>query len=42
MNSYSKMINKFTKEFITDFCKENGEIDWKKLVEFNSGKKLKS
>ncbi len=42
MNSYSKMINKFTKEFITDFCKESGEIDWKKLVEFNSGKKLKS
>jgi hypothetical protein len=39
MNSYSKMINKFTKEFITDFCKENGEIDWKKLVEFNSGRK---
>ncbi len=37
MESYSKMINKFTKEFINDFCKENGEIDWDKLIEFNSG-----
>lgn len=38
MISYSKMINKFTKEFIDDFCKENGEIDWDKLVKFNSQK----
>jgi len=36
--SYSQMINKFTKEFITDFCKESGEIDWDKLVKFNSEK----
>lgn len=37
--SYAKMINKFTAEFIKDFCKKNGEIDWLKLVEFNSKKK---
>ncbi len=37
--SYSRMINQFTKEFIQDFCDENGDINWKKLVEFNSGKK---
>jgi len=36
--SYTSMINKFTKEFIDDFCKESGEIDWDKLVKFNSGK----
>lgn len=36
--SYSKMLNKFTAEFINDFCKKNGEIDWLKLVEFNSKK----
>ncbi len=36
---YSNLINKFTKEFATDFCKDNGEIDWKKLVCFNSSKK---
>lgn len=34
--SYSQMINKFTREFANDFCKESGEIDWKKLVQFNS------
>ena len=36
--SYAKMINKFTKEFIIDFCKDSGEIDWDKLVIFNSEK----
>jgi hypothetical protein len=36
--SYAQMINKFTKEFSNDFCTESGEIDWKKLVEFNSKK----
>jgi len=36
--SYAQMINKFTKEFSKDFCKESGEIDWIKLVKFNSGK----
>jgi hypothetical protein len=32
----SKIVNLFTKEFLNAFC-QNGEIDWKKLVEFNSG-----
>jgi hypothetical protein len=35
--SYAQMINKFTKEFSNDFCNEIGEIDWIKLVKFNSG-----
>lgn len=39
MESYSNMINKFTRDFIKDFCKSNGEINWIKLVEFNSRKK---
>ena len=38
MLSYSQMINKFTREFSNNFCKRNGDIDWKKLVEFNSKK----
>ncbi len=38
VESYNNMINKFTKEFITDFCKSSGEIDWISLVKFNSGK----
>lgn len=39
LQSYSQMINKFTREFINEFCLKNGDIDWKNLVEFNSGKK---
>jgi hypothetical protein len=38
--NYCKMINKFTKEFIDLFCDTDGTIDWNKLVQFNSGKKL--
>lgn len=36
MKSYAKMINVFTKEFSDTFCKSDGEIDWGKLVRFNS------
>ena len=32
----SKIINSFTQKFMAEFC-TNGEINWKKLVEFNSG-----
>ncbi len=38
LNLYSAKINNFTKKFSTAFCKENGAIDWSKLVEFNSSK----
>jgi len=38
---YTQMINKFTIQFSKDFCSENGIIDWKKLVIFNSGKTIK-
>jgi hypothetical protein len=36
VKSYSIMINKFTREFANIFCKETGEIDWKKIVDYNS------
>jgi len=35
--SYSQMINLFTKQFSIEFCKKNGEIDWENLLKFNSG-----
>lgn len=35
--AYSQMINKFTNEFFTSFCKGDGAIDWDSLVKFNSG-----
>jgi len=34
---YSKLLNRFSKRFMVDFCKDTGEIDWERLVEFNSG-----
>jgi len=36
--SYAQMINKFVLEFAIDYCKPSGEIDWEKIVKFNSGK----
>lgn len=39
---YSKALNKFTEQFIADFCKTDGSIDWDKLLEFNSGKSSRS
>jgi hypothetical protein len=33
----AQIVNAFTGEILADFCDENGLIDWKKLVEFNSG-----
>lgn len=34
---YGKVSNRFTKEFIDEFCQSDGAIDWEKLVCFNSG-----
>ena len=36
IEAYSNILNLFTKEFANTYCKENGEIDWEKLVRFNS------
>ncbi len=36
MNSYSQMINKFTLEFANEYCNNDGSINWKKLIKFNS------
>lgn len=38
LQSYSQVINLFTKEFSNTYCKDNGEIDWRRLVSFNSEK----
>lgn len=35
--SYTKAANRLVREFSNSFCKEDGSIDWEKLVEFNSG-----
>ena len=36
MESYSKRINVFTKEFGEMFCDDRGAINWEELVKFNS------
>lgn len=35
--SYNRAANRLVREFANSFCWEDGSIDWKKLVEFNSG-----
>ena len=35
--SYQKAANRLVKEFTNEFCKDDGSIDWEKLVIFNSG-----
>jgi hypothetical protein len=37
-NEYGRILNLFTNQFFDDFC-NNGNIDWDKLVRFNSGKR---
>ncbi len=41
MVAYAQIINKFTLDFMNDFCID-GKVDWEKLVKFNSGKTLKN
>lgn len=36
--SYSKVINRFTRDFSKEFCLKDGSINWEKLVRFNSQK----
>jgi hypothetical protein len=38
IEQYSMVVNSFTKEFIKEFCFENGIINWEKLTRFNSSK----
>ena len=32
-----RVINKFTRKFVNEFCDDAGNIDWARLVEWNSG-----
>lgn len=41
LSNYSAMINNLTGSFIKDYCDENGVINWKKVVEYNSKAKAK-
>jgi hypothetical protein len=39
---YAKVLNRFTEQFIADFCNPDGSIDWDTLLTFNSGKRVKA
>ena len=36
LKEYSKVVNKFTREFMQDFCDWEGQILWERIVQFNS------
>jgi hypothetical protein len=38
---YDKAVNRYVREFTTDFCTPDGSIDWDKLLMFNSGPREK-
>ncbi|HAP69386.1 MAG TPA: cytosolic protein [Flavobacteriales bacterium] len=42
LKAYSQKINLFTKELANDFFTGNGDIDWNKLLEYNSKGNTKS
>lgn len=33
----AEIVNRFTGDFINEFCDQSGKILWNKLVQFNSG-----
>ena len=40
-NAYAQVINRFTREFTIEFCKDDGQIDWHKIVRLNSAFRAK-
>lgn len=36
-NSYANAQNRMLRDFTKDYCKDDGSIDWDKLIKFNSG-----
>lgn len=37
---YGRMINKFTQQFIAEYCNEDGGINWSKIVRLNAAIKM--
>ena len=35
--SYSNALNRLSRDFMNQYCLQDGSIDWDKLVQFNSG-----
>jgi Type II restriction endonuclease EcoO109I len=39
-DAYERKINQLTKDMLDNFCREDGAIDWERLLKFNSGSAL--
>jgi hypothetical protein len=37
---YAGLVNKLTRELLEKFCEANGQLDWQKIVEYNSARNL--
>ncbi|MCS7191133.1 MAG: PmeII family type II restriction endonuclease [Fimbriimonadales bacterium] len=37
LEEWNKAVNRFTRDLLNEFATEDGELDWEKIVEFNSG-----
>lgn len=37
LESYGRLVNRLSREFLLEFCNEEGAINWDKLIRFNSG-----
>jgi hypothetical protein len=35
---YNQLVNKMTAELLKKFCKSNGQLNWKEILAYNSGK----
>jgi len=40
VEEYAKIVNLLTKEFLNNFCKDDGTIDWEMVVKFNSAARI--
>ena len=39
IEQYNKIVNLLTKEFLNNYCLNDGTIDWEKVVKYNSAKR---
>lgn len=37
LEEWNKAVNRFTRDLLNEFATEDGELDWERIVEFNSG-----
>jgi len=38
LNEYHCLLNRLSRDFMNNYCLENGRVDWEKIVKLNAGK----